>query len=400
MNSIQKMFSGKENHIDLPMGEYEGPFKIGHACTVDGHGATLWGKSGAVLTVDAEKVVLKNLRIELTENPEDTAAVKLRNDTVTENVEVYGQEDRGGNVSSWRLPRMIDFGVFAAGKTNEFHRLIAADCSCEINNNVHGLILTPQQLAPGENDVAFQISSLMGDTILYGDIVLKTSHGISKRIYVTGRSMPGAKEVHEKQAASEGKKGTDMQSNYGNNASSTAADSLGEKVIKGQRLGLNGVNNLFIGFVGENIRVDIDPYAFQLYGNGKTRQDKDLIFFGNVQTTEEAVYIGEKDAVKGVGINPGKIASAVEKIVVAFSVYEDENKPSASFAEVRNPIARTWMDEDRVYDFSLSLGLEKVVNMVEIYRHKGEWKIKFVGAGYKNGLRMLCEEYGVDVAQS
>ena len=395
MNSIQQMFSGKEKYIDLPKGEYEGPFRIDHACTVDGHGATLWGKTGAVLIVDAEKVVLKNLRIELTEKPEKMPAVKLKNDTVTEDVEVYGQEDRGGSVSSWRLPRMIDFGVFAAGKGNEFHRLIVADCSCEINNNVHGLSLTPQQLMPGENDVTFTISSLMGDTILYGDILLKTSYGISKRIYVSGRAVTGAKEIHEQQAARMGNNSTQFK--HEDSATSVLNNSLGEKVVKGQRLGLNDVKNLFVGFVGENIRVDIDPYAFQLYENGKTRQDRDLIFFGNRQSKQDAIYIDEKDGVKGVGVNLEKIAGDVEKIVVAFAVYEDENNPSSSFAEVRNPLARVWMNDDKIYDFCLSLGLEKVINMLEIYRHKGEWKIKFVGAGFKNGLRMLCEEYGIEV---
>lgn len=398
MNSIQQMFSGRESFIDLPMGEYEGPLRISHVCTVDGHGATIWANSGTALTVEADGVVLKNLRIELTDNPEGMVAVKLRNDTVTENVEVYGQEDRGGSVSDWRLPRMIDFGVFAAEKDNEFHRMILTDSPCEITNNVHGLSLSPQRLVPGENDVAFKISSLMGDTILYGDILFKTSYGISKRIYVSGRAVMGAKETHEKQAVSS-TSNTDntSQENCVNNANNTIDTSIGEKVIKGQRLSLNDVKNLFIGFVGENIKVDIDPYAFQLYGNGKTKQDRDLIFFGNKQSRQDAVYVDEKDRVKGVGINLEKIAGDIENIVVAFAVYEDENNPSASFAEIRNPLARLWMDEDNIYDFRLSLGLEKVVNILEVYRHKGEWKIKFVGAGFKNGLRMLCEQYGIDV---
>lgn len=395
MNSIQQLFSGRGKYIDLPMGEYEGPFRIDHTCTVDGHGATLWGKSETVLLVTAGKVVLKNLRIELIEDPEGAVAVRLKNDTVTENVEVYGQVDSGSSVSRWRLPRMLDFGVFAAGKENEFHRLIAADSTCEICNNVHGLSLCPQQLAPGENDVAFKVSPLMGDTILYGDIVLKTGYGINKRIYVTGRAAAGAQEINEHRAAPGGS--NIPQLNFENNTAGAVDNNLGEKVIKGQRLSLHDVKNIFVGFVGENIRVDIDPYAFQLYENGKTKEDEDLIFFGNTQSKQDAVYTDEKNSVKGVGINLDRIAKDVAKIVVAFAVYEDENKPSASFAEVRNPLARIWMDEDKVYDFGLSLGLEKVVNMLEIYRHKGEWRIKFVGAGYKNGLRMLCEEYGVEV---
>ena len=398
MKSIQQFFSGTENNIDLPVGEYEGPLKISHACTVDGHGATLWVKSGVALVVESDKVALKNLRIEITDNPEDTVAIELRNDTVTENVEVYGQEKRGGKVSSWKLPRMIDFGVFAAEKNNEFHRLIVADCSCEITNNVHGLLVEPKSLVSGENDAAFKISSLMGETILYGDIVLKTDYGISKRIYVSGRAVVGARETHEQRlSAANGNGENNVQRNFLGNVNSIKDNSIGERVIKGQRLGLNNVDSLFVGFVGENINVDIDPYAFQLYGNGKTKQDEDLIFFGNPQSIQDAVYIDERHGVKGVGINLKKMTADVENIVIAFAVYEDENNPSASFAEVRNPLARVWLDGDKIYDFQLSLGLEKVINMLEVYRHNGEWKIKFVGAGYRNGLRMLCEQYGVNV---
>ena len=398
MNSIQQKFSGRESFIDLPMGEYEGPLRISHACTVDGHGATLWVKSGTALIVDADQVVLKNLRIELTENSQGTVAVKLRSNTVTENVEVYGQEDRGGSVSSWCLPRMIELGVFAAEKANEFHRLIVTECACEITNNVHGLSLSPQRLMPGTNDVAFKISSLMGGTVLYGDIVLKTDYGISKRIYVSGWAAVGAREIHEQQpSAAGGSVDSSSQIDYTANSDTAANNSIGEKVVKGQRLGLKDVKNLFVGFVGENIKVDIDPYAFQLYGNGKTRQDSDLIFFGNKQSRQEAVYIDEKDGAKGVGINLEKIAEDVENIVVAFAVYEDANNPSASFSEVRNPLARVWIDEDKIFDFRLTLGLEKVINMLEVYRHKGEWKVKFVGAGFKDGLRVLCEQYGLDV---
>ena len=398
MKSVQQIFSGKGNIIGVPMGEYEGPIRIDRACTVEGHGATIWVKSGTVLFVDADRVRLKDLRIEITDRAEETVALKLRNDTVLENVEVYGQEDRGGTVSSWKLPRMIDFGVFAAEKVNEFHRRIVTDCPCEIRNNVHGLFLSPLDLTAGENDVEFKISPLMGDTILYGDIVLKTGYGISKRIYVSGRAVMGAKEYHERQAAPVQSGGaSNAQRNSGSSAHGAIDSSMGERVVMGQRLSLKSVKSLFTAFAGENIRVDIDPYAFQLYENNKTRSDSDLVFFGNVRSPGEAVYIGEKEGLQGIGINLEKISGEVERIVVAFAVYEDGNRPSASFAEVRNPMARVWIDEDKPYVLPLSLGLEKVVNVLEVYRHKGEWKVKFVGAGFESGLRVLCEQYGIDV---
>ena len=380
MKSIQEIFSGKEKSIEIPAGEYEGPLRIGHACSVDGHGATLWTKSGPALMVEADGVVLENLRIETTDHPEGTVAAILRNDTATKNVEVYGQVERAGKLSHWNLPRLLDLGAFAPERTNEFHRRIAVDSPCEITNHVHGLEVSPGTLSSGENDVTFKISPLMGDTILYGDIVLKTGDGICKRIYVSGRAVPGAKEIHEQKLHACGK---------------SAAPPVA-RVTKGQRLPLMHAKKLFVCFRGENIKTDIDPYAFQLYGNGKTRRDKDLVFFGNEQSESDGVYIAHKDGKQGVGICLGNVPEDVETIVVSFAIYEEEGKRNAYFSGVRNPLARFYVDE-KEYEFPLELGLEKVVNILEVYRYQGEWKVRFVGAGFRDGLKKLCEQYGVAV---
>ena len=50
------------------------------------------------------------------------------------------------------------------------------------------------------------------------------------------------------------------------------------------------------------------------------------------------------------------------------------------------------------YSFHLDgLRREKTVNAAEIYRHRGAWKLKLVGAGYEAGLAKLCEDYGLSV---
>ncbi|MFC2741772.1 MAG: TerD family protein, partial [Selenomonas sp.] len=67
-------------------------------------------------------------------------------------------------------------------------------------------------------------------------------------------------------------------------------------------------------------------------------------------------------------------------------------------SHVRAP--RLTLAEDGVPKYSFHLdGLqrEKTVNAAEIYRHRGEWKLKLVGAGYEAGLARLCEDYGLSV---
>lgn len=40
---------------------------------------------------------------------------------------------------------------------------------------------------------------------------------------------------------------------------------------------------------------------------------------------------------------------------------------------------------------------EKTLVGIELYRHRGAWKMKGVGSGYNDGLRRLCESYGIEV---
>jgi stress response protein SCP2 len=44
------------------------------------------------------------------------------------------------------------------------------------------------------------------------------------------------------------------------------------------------------------------------------------------------------------------------------------------------------------------LSVEKTLVALEIYRNKGTWKAKSIGSGYKDGLKTLCESFGVEIA--
>uniref|UniRef100_UPI0035C72DC3 TerD family protein n=1 Tax=Enterococcus rotai TaxID=118060 RepID=UPI0035C72DC3 len=45
-----------------------------------------------------------------------------------------------------------------------------------------------------------------------------------------------------------------------------------------------------------------------------------------------------------------------------------------------------------------SLGAEKAVMLVEIYRHNSEWKISAIGQGFSQGLARLIEHLGGEVS--
>ena len=397
MNSIQQIVSSGKTNIDVPMGEYEGPLRIGQSCIIDGHGATIWAKGEAALIVEASQVIIKNLRVEITDKPEQVVAIKIKSDTVLKDVEVYGQEEINGAVSRWKLPRLLDFGNFAADRGNVFCREITVERYCTIVNNVHGLEIKPMSISQGINEVFFKVAALMNSTVLYGDIVLQTDYGVNKRIYVSGRAMQGAKEVYEQKATHASGMGASVHNAGGNIREKGNSRSSAKMVVKGQRIGLAGAKELLAVFQGKCNGVDVDPYAFLLYENGKTRQDSDLVFFGNMQSESDGVYIDNVEGQQGLGICLANVPSDVKSVVIAFAVYEDEGSTNKNFSRVENPLVRIMVDSKDSYDFPMDVGLERVVNALEVYRHKGEWKVKAVGAGFMAGLKRLCEQYGIAV---
>ena len=121
-----------------------------------------------------------------------------------------------------------------------------------------------------------------------------------------------------------------------------------------------------------------------------------MIFFGNTEAKNQSIKLSTADAKPLVLIDLEKVDSAVNKIVVCYSIYGDES--SQNFSKVMSPTIRIFGGDKEVYRFELKdLTEEKTVVATEIYRYKGEWKMNFVGAGYNSGLKQLCEGYGVNV---
>ena len=42
---------------------------------------------------------------------------------------------------------------------------------------------------------------------------------------------------------------------------------------------------------------------------------------------------------------------------------------------------------------------ETTVIAIDFYRYKGIWKVSAIGAGYIDGLKKLCESYGLEVEE-
>ncbi len=165
-------------------------------------------------------------------------------------------------------------------------------------------------------------------------------------------------------------------------------------LVRGERFPLDTYKNeplqLQFTFAGNQ---EIDGYAFLLTPERKVRYDEDLIFFGNTSDSMNAVI---NDGCQFT-ITLRKINPDIETICIVYAIYTQNCRQT--FANVQNAQLMVKFQGKNICSFPL----EKLPDVtalvaVELYRYKGQWKLKAIGQGYQDTLRSLCERFGVEVA--
>ena len=389
MSTIQENFnSQKKGDFILSAGEYEGPLTVSRPCVIDGKGrSTLWVKNGTALTISSSGVTVKNLRIEVTEDPHDKRTAIKSNDPSAKliGVEVNGKIiGISSEAENWNLPQLVNLGDFAANKENIFLLTIDAASDAELKSTVQSASVQPQRLVKGKNQILLKVQPMRNNTMFYGDILV-TTNSVIRRIYVTGKSLSSAK--------------------HHNDVIPQASETLPEGVIiakRGQRLSLKETKSKTLSIAlefSENPErkhtADIDAYVFLLQADGKVRGDEDLVYWGS-KSPNKTVKAESLNGKPVVTIELANTDKSVEKISVCYSIYGDA--PSQTFNLIDRPVLKIFDGERELCRFNLDgLNLEKTVVAMEIYRYKGDWRANFVGSGYNDGLKHLCESFGLEV---
>jgi tellurium resistance protein TerD len=103
------------------------------------------------------------------------------------------------------------------------------------------------------------------------------------------------------------------------------------------------------------------------------------------------------------------VSEDIVRIVICVTIYDAEERYQ-SFGQVSNAFIRivnlNALDsqgqlrtdaEIARFDLSEDYSTETAMIFGEIYRHRGDWKFKAVGQGFKDGLAALCRQFGVVV---
>lgn len=197
LRTLQEQIDSQPDNTILtlwpPNYEYHGPIVIGRSIILDGQGATICGHKGPILSIQSDRVILRNLRIEVTreqdsKNPQENCAILIKSGQSLEfhNVEVRGTvmgilEEEG----EWKYPNPLDLGQLAHGQEYDLLLRIIVPVACKIASDISGLQFEPRNLTPGPNEIRLHIEELPKDTLINGSIFFLLSTSLKRRINLT-----------------------------------------------------------------------------------------------------------------------------------------------------------------------------------------------------------------------
>lgn len=152
---------------------------------------------------------------------------------------------------------------------------------------------------------------------------------------------------------------------------------------------------------------DLDVSVFLTGADGKVTNDKNFVFYGNLQDpSASVVHLGDNLTGDGDGddeqitIDLAKVPADVEKISFSVTIYEAQERKQ-NFGQVSNAFIRIVNADNNEelirYDLGEDFSIETAVVIAELYRHNGEWKFNAIGSGFEGGLAALCNNFGVNI---
>ena len=185
---------------------------------------------------------------------------------------------------------------------------------------------------------------------------------------------------------------------------------------KGQKVDLTkgnaGLTKVLIGLGWDTNKYDggsdfdLDAAAFLLKADGKVRDDKDFVFYGNLKHASGSIehlgdnLTGEREGDdEQIRVDLASVPADIEKIDFTVTIYEAEERKQ-NFGQVSNAFIHIVDDSSNKelirFDLGEDFSVETAVVVAELYRHGGEWKFNAVGAGFQGGLQALCQNFGVN----
>ncbi|MBN8200163.1 MULTISPECIES: TerD family protein [Bacillaceae] len=170
-----------------------------------------------------------------------------------------------------------------------------------------------------------------------------------------------------------------------------------------QKSGGGGLlGSLFGGGGGANI--DCDASVIMLGENGKLKSNKDVIYFGNLKSSDGSVqHTGDNLTGAGDGddeqvlIDLSRVPANIHKMVFVVNIY-DSVKRKQHFGMIQNAFIRVVNSgsKQELIHYNLTDDYSGKTSLIvgEIYRHGSDWKFAAVGTGTASpGLSDVVRSY-------
>ena len=186
---------------------------------------------------------------------------------------------------------------------------------------------------------------------------------------------------------------------------------------KGGRVSLSkeipGLNRVLVGLGWDTnssdtgAEFDLDASAFLLDKNGKVANDKNFVFYNNLNSADGAVtHTGDNRTGEGDGddesikVDFSKLSKDITEIAIVVTIH-DATQRKQNFGMVRNAFMRI-VDESNnkeiaKYDLEEDFSTETAVEFGKLYFKDNEWRFNAIGSGFKGGLSEFCKKYGVNI---
>ncbi len=406
MNCVQDIYDLCQGNVcNLDKGIYTAPLLISRPCTLRGNNSTIICGDDEKISVSQADAELHDITIECgTASQTDDVLLTCRSDTILKNVVTNGNIEIDGNLLDYSgIPFFLGLGYFRADEANTYSISVRVPCECTVTSDISDISVSPCILSCGDNNIIVRTGHIRDKTTIFGTI--SVTGNVTKKIIVSGHAFKNA-TVHNEFSNQD-----TIVSPVSRSEKTTVkapaevlppecSEISAEIVKKGQRIQQSGKEpesfKISLTF-GEKPYADIDGYVFILGANGKAASDSDLIFWGNKVSSDGTVSWIEGSNASYFRIETQAVSGTDKQIMVCYSIYGD--KADEVFGRFKDPCIRIYTDDVEKYRFPLNdLSIEKTIVGVCVYSNKGKIKINCIGAGYRNGLRDLCESYGIEIS--
>ncbi len=413
--------------VYLPSGEFEGPFAINRPCRVIGNNTTLWRGKGPILTVNSKGVVLKDLRIEITNDslsPGDNISVLSQTkDTEFDNVEVIGRiVGIEGEEDPWGIPKMIALGSFPSEQSCSCTAEVTVPVPTEVISIFHDVTVSPEKLEAGKNIITITTAPIRKGSYIYGELLFRSK--VTRRVYLSGSSDENAvgfengKCVYkaDPKALEEESKALE-QTTFEEEMIYPEAVSLPEKnemykpeieeektplrslyiINRGMHIPITCADaEIELIYDNKDFPMAVDAFAFMADKHGNVTQNDRFVFFGNDHSQCGSVRYLDAPDKKAMYINFNILPLDISQIDIAYSIYD--NPRGLDFSGLVNPAISVKLGNGQclIYQLEKPLDQNTLVGL-EIAYLNSRWELTPLGMIYPMGLNNLCGNYGLKI---